>query len=470
MSELYHNLKQIEKIYKSNNRKPVIFDFKKASKHLLNIGSVKSNDYIHYIHYYPGRIFRYIPLYILSLKELADLDGYLLDTFAGSGTILLESNINPIRKRNSLGVEINPLARLISKVKTTPVDSNKILELQKEIKSIYMQKSDVNDYTYEFKNNNLWFSRKAIERLSKLKYSIENLKTSIDNKDFFWLCFSNIIRKCSKADPYIPPPVVLKSEKYKNSPKKYRKLKQFLEHSEDPQVWNLFENSVKDNVTKLNDIRNLLESGNNTVKTEIIWDDARSIKRGQLSERGNINKLNVVKLPSNSIDIIFTSPPYLTAQKYIRTNKLELYWLGYNEETVNNLNKSSIGTERISLKSDIKGLGNKSIDKLIDYTFSKNKRRGLIVYNYFKNMQKALKEMYRILKKNGYTILVVGNNKVLDKKVDTYKLLTEMALKEGFIEIAILKDKIRKRSMMTKRNSTGGIIINEYIIILKKED
>jgi len=466
--EVQHDLKQIIGEYRIKNNTPVIFNFKKASKHLLNSECGKDNRYMHYIHYYPGRIYPYIPLYILSLNDFANLNGYVLDPFAGSGTILLESIINPVFKRNALGIEINPLARLISKVKTTPVDFTEINQLMKELHTLYLRAMATSDYVPIFKNINLWFFHKAVKKLSKLKYAIDELDVSVDYKDFFWVCFSSIIRKTSKADPYIPPPVTLKPEKYKNNPRKYKTLKNFLKSAENPDVWNLFENAVKSNMAKLDYLNNFEELRNGEIKAEIIWDDARSIKRGQLAECGRVDKSRIKKLPSNSVDIIFTSPPYLTAQKYIRTSKLELLWLGYSEKEISDLEKASVGTERISSKAEITELGIDSIDSLVNRSLSRSKERGLMVYNYFGNMLKALLEMNRPLKGDGYIILVVGNNKVLGEKVDTYRLLTDVAVNIGFNKTVILKDEIRNRSMMTKRNGTGGLIKDEYIITLQK--
>ena len=462
-----YELERLNKEYTQKGRTPIIFDFRSASSHLLNDN--KDNRYIQYIHYYPGRIFPCIPLYLLSSNDFAQFDGYLLDPFAGSGTILLESTINPIVKRNSIGVEINPLARLISKVKTTPVDFSKIEQFMQAIQSLYKHTINGKDYIPAFKNRELWFSCNAIKKLAKLKYAIENLDVSSDYKDFFWVCFSTIIRKIAKADPYIPPPVVLKPEKYINNPHKYERLKIFLKDAEDPNVWGLFESAVNSNRNKLEVLNRFEELKHGIIKAEIVWDDARNIKKGCLSECGRIDKKSVEDVCLNSIDLIFTSPPYLTAQKYIRTNKLELFWLGYNEIEVSNLEKTSIGTEKIQKDSEISSLGVKSIDLLVDYALSKPSDRALMIHKYFKDMIEALKEMHCLLRKGGYTVLVVGDNKVLGRKVNTYRLLADAAVGVGFSEITILKDMIRSRSMMTKRNGTGGLIKNEYVVILKKE-
>ena len=468
MTELkrIQDLNYIIKKYKIK-KKAINFNFKEASKQLLKGNNNNNNRYIHYIHYYPGRIYPYIPLYILSLQDFSHLSGYLLDPFAGSGTILLESIMNPFVKRNALGVEINPLAQLISKVKTTPIDLLKAKELIYDLKVLYSQRTRISEYVPKYRNINLWFSSASIKKLSKLKYAIDNLDAPIEYKDFFWLCFSNIIRKVSKADPYIPPPVILKPEKYKDNSTKYRKLKQHLEEAENPDVWSTFKKSVNDNITKLNYIfEKIINEG---IKAEIIWDDARDIKKAKLNKRGRFNKNIVEELAPNSIDIIFTSPPYLTAQKYIRTSKLELLWLGHDKEEINNLDKLSIGTERVSSQMDIRELGVISIDTLVKNTVSKSKSRGLTVYLYFKDMLKVFEELNRILKREGYLILVVGDNKVLGEWISTYKLLSDAATNKGFKEILILKDKIRNRSMMTKRNGSGGLIKEEYVIILKKE-
>lgn len=461
-----NELNEFIKTYQNNGKKPIIFDFKKAYNSLLTSNNSNNTNY-HYLHFYPGRIYPYIPRYLLALSDIKEMNGTLLDPFAGSGTILLESLINPFVSREALGVEINPLGRLISKVKITPFNTNLISEYMKELLRIYSNcTTDIHTIIPAYKNIDMWFSMDATNKLAKLKFAIQNLEAERDIKDFFWLCFSSIIRKVSKADPYIPPPVVLKVEKYKNTPK-FNKLKEHLERVKSPNLRKIFEEEALSNRKKLDIVFNVLRDSH--VEGKIIWDDARKIKEGILTERGFIDKNNSHRLPPNSIDIIFTSPPYLTAQKYIRTSKLELLWLGYSIEEINELEKTSIGTERIRF-SNIEKLGCKNIDKLIEKTFHKSKSRALTVYFYFKNMVEVVRELKRILKSNGYMILVVGDNKVLGEWISTYRLLSDIVINEGFKELVILKDRIKSRSMLTRRNETGGLIKEEYVMIFQKED
>jgi hypothetical protein len=461
------NLSKIAAKYSSEKRKPIPFDFKAASRRILSA----EKGYIteaHYIHYYPGRIFPYIPLFVLSLSDFEGLTGPVLDPFAGSGTILLESVSNPFSKRTAIGVEKNPVGRLMCKVKSKPLDGQKIEELLYAICSRYKDEKKVTGEIGEFANRSLWFSDDAFNRLSRLKNAIRTLDSEQDYKDFFWLCYSSIVRKVSKANPYIPPPVVLKPERYKESEKRYKKLKAILAETKDPDILAIFVEAVTKNKKKLAVLNNNVELKNGEVYSEVIWDDARQIKKGKLLECGRLETESAETIEQNSIGLVFTSPPYITAQKYIRTNRLELFCLGYSTSEVASLEKGSIGTERVSVSIKILPLNVCTIDEEIAEIGKHSRQRAAQVFKYFKDMLDSLEEIKRVLRKNSYAIIVIGDNRVLNKRVETYRLLADAANKIGFEEIVVLKDTIRSRSMLTKRNGTGGIIKDEYLIILKK--
>ena len=460
-------LSKVSEKYHNENKEPIAFDFKSSIRRVLPSEKDYSTD-AHYIHYYPGRIFPYIPLFLLSLNEFKNIKEPVLDPFAGSGTILLESITNPFVRRSAIGVERNPIGRLISKVKCTPLEEQTLKECLGEIKNKYnMSKRAVNEIS-EFKNWSLWFSDKALRKLSRLKYTIKNVAHGQDYQDFFWLCFSGTIRRVSKANPYIPPPVILKPEKYLASKETYEKLRKRLEDSENPDVLKVFTEIVLKNAKKLRALNDFFELKTRKISSEMIWDDAKSIKCGKLAMRGAICKEGAQTLASGSVGLVISSPPYLTAQKYIRTNRLELFCLGYGEKEVLSLEKGTIGTEHVSVKTPISSLGVASIDVAIENTRIHSKERAVQVFQYFKDMMDTLNEMLRVLQENSYGSLVVGDNRVLNKNMKTYRLLTDAAIKIGFEETAILRDSIRSRSMLTKRNGTGGIIKDEYVIILKK--
>ncbi len=45
---------------------------------------------------------------------------------------------------------------------------------------------------------------------------------------------------------------------------------------------------------------------------------------------------------SSNVNILITSPPYLQAQEYIRSTKMELFWLGYKEDYIRELSRREI--------------------------------------------------------------------------------------------------------------------------------
>src|ERR687884_836238 len=68
----------------------------------------------HSFHPYSAKYIPHIPHYLIS--ELSKKNDVILDNFMGSGTTLVESKI---LGRNAIGIDINPLACLVSKVKIT---------------------------------------------------------------------------------------------------------------------------------------------------------------------------------------------------------------------------------------------------------------------------------------------------------------------------------------------------------------
>lgn len=449
-------------------KKTIRCDFKTIV--LKHMNERRSDAYTHNIHSYPARMFPYIPIFLYSIPQLCPPDGTILDPFCGSGTTLLESIVHPIFRRNVYGVEINPLGRLIAKVKTTPIPQE-VLRIRTDSISKRIKKTDKKKYRLpESKKINFWFSQKAIIELCRIKHAIEEEDVYDDFSDFMWVCFSSIIRKVSLADPFIPPPVLLKLNKYEKSKKKYVQLKRHLKRARDPNLTATFLSTIERNLERIN-VLNTLTAENSEPHARIIWDDARHISVGRLGKKGALIKDNSRSLSSNSIDLILTSPPYLSAQKYVRTLTLELLWLdALSELQIAQLDKEIIGTERVALEeTDFNIMTEvKSVDRLVKWASSRSRERAAIILRYFLEMKKTMIEMYRVLKNESCSVLVVGNNEVLGKKVKTYSLLIDTAESVGFKSELVLRDKIRGRGMITKRHNSGGLIEEEYVVVLRK--
>ena len=76
-----------------------------------------TKELTHCFHAYPAMMIPQIPRRLL--QKYGSSAKTLFDPYCGSGTSLVEANVKGI---NAIGTDLNPLARLIAKTKTTPID------------------------------------------------------------------------------------------------------------------------------------------------------------------------------------------------------------------------------------------------------------------------------------------------------------------------------------------------------------
>lgn len=403
--------------------------------------NVSSTYLTHGIHSYTAKFIPHMPRYFID--KYTKKGGIVLDPFAGSGTTLLEANL---LGRNSLGIDINPLAVLIGKVKTTPLNKKR---LEKKCKLLFriLDKSKKSQKV-TFPNMNHWFSDESIYELGRIKYAIDKLyvdkKIDKKTKNFFYVCFSSIIRKSSFADPLNP--------KTYCSPR-MRELKK-KGHKFNPIQY--FKEAIIKNIESVSMLESSLKGLN--VKSHFI----------------PTNNTLDIRLPpwAKKVDLIITSPPYANAQEYFRNFKLELFWLGLvDRESLLELDKNQIGGENHAILNykNLQHTGYKEIDKIIGKLFSINKKSSYIVYKYFFNMEKSIKEYRRVLKKGGHCVIIIGNNTVRGVKIPIDKTLIEIAKKNGFGLFDYGYDLIQNRKFMTKRNNKAEIIKKDLIIDLIKK-
>lgn len=423
------------------------------------------NSLTHLLHYYPAKILLDIPTFFLFDREFSLTKGLMLDPFAGTGTVLLSGIMHPYRPMNTVGAEINPLARMISKVKCTPLDIPTLKEEAKKLLNRIRVLKHAPDPP-DFPNRDFWFVKKAQTELSKIKHCIIQV-IDPDCRDFFWVCFSSIIRRSSLADPRVPPPVRLRAANFKD-PKQREEIQRMVEEKSDPKPVLYFQQQLEANIIRLNRLKDALSDSR--VSAKVIWDDARELRAGHYGEMGCIEK-NGSK-PLRGVDLIVTSPPYINAQKYVRTLKLEMFWLGLiNHDQLLQLDRNYIGTERVyaSQYSERIEIGDSLADGSLRRIYKDNPRRAGITATYFKDMTRVLENLYRCLKPGGKLVLVVGNNAVVNHRVKNHQILVNIATNDvGFGIELVLRDKIFSRGLFTKRHYSADIIPEEWVLVLKK--
>ena len=119
----------------------------------------------------------------------------------------------------------------------------------------------------------------------------------------------------------------------------------------------------------------------------------------------NIGKSSIIngsalnlQIEENSIDAIITSPPYSFAIDYLKNDKPQLEYLGYNIEF---------------LKEKMIGLNGRGIENKLEI--------------YFDQMNNALKEMRRVSKTNAPIVIIIGTNDIQTKGVRLETKIIELA-------------------------------------------
>jgi len=430
----YQNL--VAKFSKAN--KAICVNFREL------VPSFSPNRATHQIHPYPAKLLSHIPAYFLSNKVLSKPGDTVLDPFSGSGTVLLEAILSG---RNAIGFDINPISKLISKTKTHVYKTKSLLD---HLEVILKQSN--NSFKHELATKadlKFWFYPHIIRELEHLYGVISKIKNR-DIRDFYYLCLSCTIRKVSLADPRISVPVKLNPKKYNEghwlrieAEKTIRRLKRI-------NTKNFFRKIALSAISKSENLCGLKPKG----RAIVLNGDARN-----------------TSLPSNSIQLIITSPPYAGAQKYMRSMRLSINWLALSTPRLLARQKSStIGREEFHKKEheNQSSIGLNEVDSLLGKIYRKNPLRAHIAATYLIEMRSALTEAYRVLKPDGHLILISANNRVCGKKFETSKYLSQLAVEVGFsIELALI-DKIKAHGLMTKRNKTASIISQESIVVFKK--
>ena len=420
---------------KNEDKDPIIvntlpMNIENNSVYLINQSNI--NDYTHNYFKYPCKFIPEIPRW--AIKKYATEGTIIFDPFSGSGTTLLESIINGY---DSYGTEIDDVAKLLIKVKTTKLTTSEVEEMSMIVDNIIdrIEEDSTNIIIPDINNMNHWFPDENINQLGQIRFYINQINNK-NIKGFLLICLASIIRKCSFADDSSPKPYVSsKVKKIPSNPKKEFKV--------------IYE-KYKIGMEKLIELNN---------------------ENSALIVKGNALDVNLDK----KVDLIITSPPYINAFDYARTMRLENLWLGYlTESEITKKKKLYVGTENIKKVEEIENLEILDESNLLKEYYTKifkiDEKRALIVKRFFQDMKTNLEEMYKILNKNGYYCIVIGNSTIRDVKVESWKVLRDLALKIGFkveLEFSYI---IKNPYLSIPRNGKGGKITSDYILVLKKPE
>lgn len=408
--------------------------------------TIKDTSYITHGYYtYPAK---FIPqLAARLINENSQEGDIIIDTFLGSGTTVVEAIVS---NRIGIGTDINEIAYLLAKVKTTPIKTPELL--QEFSKLEFDLQSRLNgQYEYFLKRAKIilprndridyWFLPQQKEKLSIIFARILEIKNN-DIKDFFLVAFAQILKSCSIW--------LQKSVKPTRDPNKkiYEPLTLFLnqsrkmlkKHFEFDKILNP---KIKNNIDKFRIVK---------------CDDSRN----QPCEK-------------NKATLIVTSPPYVTSYEYADLHQLPSLWFGYLSE-LSEFRKKFIGSAyKDRDKIDLKSL----LAEKIVLQLGENKK-GREVKNYFADMLETFWEMKRVLKKGGRACIVIGNTEFNGVKILNAEAFQEQFENIGFKTHNVIHREIPSKMLPSTRDTETGQFVKatdknlklayptEYILIMEK--
>ena len=256
-----------------------------------------SNGGIHSIHPYPAKFIPQIPSKLIELFHPQD-SSLVLDPFCGCGTALVESMKCGI---DSVGVDLNPLACFISKVKTTMLPDGLRQAGKHAIERAVREYESNSIAVPDIPRLGHWFKTDVQKALAVLVAEI-NKETIF--REALRVALSSIIVRVSNQE----------------SDTRYAAIDKNIAHTD---VFRLFERSVIG-----------LDGTLSSSRSDLF----RVPGRATILNSDTL-KLNVEDIPAN-IGLVITSPPYPNAYEYWLYHKYRMYWLGMDPIKVR---KSEIG-------------------------------------------------------------------------------------------------------------------------------
>lgn len=187
------------------------------------------------------------------------------------------------------------------------------------------------------------------------------------------------------------------------------KISQITSSIENPEVRNFFK--VAELISHSDKIRRRKKDFRksflkNTAKMITSVSDYVDLQKEHTLQLGNVDiyqgDSRDLKLDSNSIDGIISSPPYSIALDYVENDKHALSALGHDIDVIRN---------------DFIGVRGKGKDKISSYN---------------EDMEKTYLEMDRVLKKGKYCIIIIGNARINKEEIKTVEMTINQFKKMGY--------------------------------------
>lgn len=343
------------------------------------------------IHPFPARMAPDIAIDHLD-SMTGDAELVVLDPMCGSGTVLAAA---ADRGHSARGFDVDPLAVLMSSVATQPVDTEAVIAEAEQI-CARARLSSLDDPRWDdvetIKFAEYWFAETQRTQLNRLASELDDVSDDAIRQALQIALSRIIVTKSPKAS--------LAADTSHSRPHR-------VTIESDYDVYRGFEGSVAS-------LKKLLDQRVLTGQVEV--------------SRGDVRALT---LPSDSVDLIITSPPYLNAIDYLRGHKMSLIWFGHTIPELRKIRSNSIGAERALDDAVLK-----QVDDMV--LFIKNsvddaeKLPLATIVRYAHDLTLFSHELHRVCRTGAEVVTVVGNSTLRGNYIQNDVLVRNAYENAGF--------------------------------------
>ena len=376
----------------------------------------KREDPIHRIHSYPAKFPAFITTKALQYAERQGVKvSIVADVFCGCGTTAVEAKREG---KNFWGCDINPVASLIAQVKTHHYRDAVLDRYFDAIKDEFRRTEPTQENRARINDRiRYWFEEDNIEDLVRLEQAIRRRTPTRGAHRKFFLCgFSNILKPTSRW--------LTKSIKAQLDPRK--SPRRVMEAFEDQ--FDLMRNANQRNHFPVPGPQVQICTQNFLASTE----------------------------PECRVDLIVTSPPYVTSYDYAGIHQLSALWLRYVSD-YRELRKNMLGNQYgVEPPEDaaVKGLG-PTAEEIYLGLLGQDRRKAHSVARYFLDMDKAIAKCERMLNEGGMAVFLIGNTQYKNVKIDNMRHLVACMRRAGFQNVETIPRKVSLKTMTPYRDIKG---------------
>lgn len=372
-----------------------------------------------------------------AIASLGYRPTHVIDPFGGSGTSAITSQLLSI---DATTVEVNPFLADVIKAKLSPLTGEKLLSAAADFQALLQDTpADLSRFAnlpatfIEDEGKDRWiFPHEVARRLTQYLTCIEAIG-EVDVQRFFRVVLGAVLVDCSNV--YVNG----KGRRYRGA----WRLNQPTPEKLDMHFGRQFNTSFEDVIRFEHRPRS---------QVIVINGDARTALQ-------RVQKM---------ADLIVFSPPYPNSFDYTDIYNVELWVLGYIGTSADNMAlRNQTLRSHVQIRRDFEGPKHRS-KKLGSVLNTLESRRELLwdsnipemVGAYFRDLELVLEQCQRLLARTGRVMMVVGDSRYADVRIEVAAILAELARSMGFGRVTTRE----VRQMRASAQQGGNFQLAENIL------